>query len=60
VKKPTRAQQLAAALKSCRKRYPHSKKRRSACEREARGKFGAKKASARKGAVKKGVAGKRG
>jgi hypothetical protein len=31
----TRAQKLTRALRSCRKRYAHSKKRRSACERNA-------------------------
>lgn len=31
----TKAQKLARALSSCRKRYKHSKKRRSSCERQA-------------------------
>jgi hypothetical protein len=44
-KKPTRAQLLAAALKKCKKKYNHSKHRRTVCERQARKKYGAKKAS---------------
>jgi hypothetical protein len=40
----TRAQELAKALKACK---PKRKKRRAACESQAREKFGAKKASAR-------------
>jgi len=47
VSKPlTRAQKLTKALKSCRAHWRHSKKRRAACERQARRTFGAKKASA--------------
>jgi hypothetical protein len=38
--KPTRAQLLASALKSCRKK--HSKPRRLACEKQARKRYGAK------------------
>jgi hypothetical protein len=56
-KPPTRAQQLTKALTSCHKRFPKSKKRRGACERQARAKYGAKKASkktAKKTAKKKG------
>lgn len=40
----TRAQKLAAALKTCKKKYKN-KKKRIACERQARKKYGAKKAS---------------
>jgi hypothetical protein len=50
--KPTaaqlRAKKLAVALASCRKRYKHAKKKRAACEKTARHKYGpvkAKKAS---------------
>ncbi len=50
-KSPTKAQKLASALKACRKR--RSKKKRVACERAARKKYGAspakKKPAARKG-----------
>jgi hypothetical protein len=46
----TRAQKLAKALKTCKARWKHSKKRRTACERQARKAYGAKKPSAsRKG-----------
>jgi hypothetical protein len=38
-KPPTRAQRLASALKTCRKRYKPGK-RRAACERQARKKYG--------------------
>jgi hypothetical protein len=38
----TRAQKLAAALKSCRKDHARSKSKRVACERAARKKYGAK------------------
>jgi hypothetical protein len=34
--KPTRAQQLAKALKACRKKYAKNKHKRLACERQAR------------------------
>ncbi len=53
VKKPTRAQLLAKALKSCHKRYPKAKARRGACERQARGKYGASKASSKRASAKK-------
>ena len=43
-KKPTRAEQLAKALKTCHRRFPHAKKRRSACERKAQRRFGIKRA----------------
>jgi hypothetical protein len=42
--KATRAQLLAKALAACRKRYKHSHARRAACERQARKRYGAKKA----------------
>jgi hypothetical protein len=41
--KPTRAQLLASALKACRKK--HSKPKRLVCERQARKRYGAKKAA---------------
>jgi DNA-binding beta-propeller fold protein YncE len=40
----TRAQKLAKALKECRKKHKHSKKKRVACERRARAKYGPKHA----------------
>jgi hypothetical protein len=40
-KQLTNAQKLAKALASCRKRYRHSRKRRAACERQARRAYGA-------------------
>jgi hypothetical protein len=58
-KKPTRAELLAKALKTCHKRYPKSKQRRGACERQARAKYGAKKAPAKKGAKKSAKGGGR-
>jgi hypothetical protein len=45
----TRAQKLAAALKSCRK-LKH-KKQRAACEKQAQKRYGAKKESAKKSSV---------
>ncbi len=53
-KKLTRAQKLKRALASCRKRFKHSKARRSSCERKARKLYGPKKHK-RKG---KGAGGK--
>jgi hypothetical protein len=48
VKPPTKAQRLSKALKSCRSKYKAKKKKRAACERSARKKFGTKaKAKAR-------------
>jgi hypothetical protein len=41
-KKPTRAQLLAKALASCRKRYKHNKHRRASCERSARHRYAPK------------------
>ena len=40
-----RAQKLAAALKTCKKKYGKSKKKRAACEKQSRKKYGAKKSS---------------
>jgi hypothetical protein len=40
VKPLTAAQKLAAKLHACRKRYPHSKRRRGSCERAARRAYG--------------------
>jgi hypothetical protein len=45
---PAVESKLTKALKSCRKRFAHSKKRRGACEAKARRQFGAKKAGAKK------------
>jgi DNA-binding beta-propeller fold protein YncE len=47
----TRAQKLAKALKSCRARYRHAKKKRSSCELRARKTYGPRK---HKAAKKKG------
>jgi DNA-binding beta-propeller fold protein YncE len=41
----TRAQKLARALSSCRKRYGRSRRRRAACEHRARGRYGRQAAS---------------
>jgi DNA-binding beta-propeller fold protein YncE len=61
----TQAQKLKQALRSCRKRYAHSKKRRAACERKARKRYGerhTKKKAGRKAkaGVSNGRAGRRG
>jgi DNA-binding beta-propeller fold protein YncE len=40
----TKAQKLAKALKSCRKKFKHAKTKRVACEKQARKKYGTKKA----------------
>ncbi len=52
--KPTRAQLLAKALKSCRKKYAKKteKTRRVACEKAARKKYGPKTKAAKKSAHK--------
>jgi hypothetical protein len=42
--KVTRAQQLAKALKACKKRYAKNKRTRAACEKQARKQYGAKAA----------------
>lgn len=41
----TKAQKLAKALTSCKKKFKHAKKKRVACEKQARKKYGAKKAT---------------
>jgi hypothetical protein len=51
--KLTRPQQLAKALKACRKQFKHSKKKRAACEAKARKKYGAKHKSKKKAKKKK-------
>ena len=38
----TKAQKLAKALQACRKHHRHSKKKRAACERQARKTYGAR------------------
>jgi hypothetical protein len=49
VTKPlTRAQKLAAALKSCKKKYKTQKHKRAACEKQARKKYAAKKSTAKR------------
>ncbi len=53
-KAPTRAQLLAKALKQCRKRYPHAKKRRAACERSAHTRYGPHKKPVKTKKAKKG------
>jgi hypothetical protein len=50
VKKLSRAQHLAKALKSCRSKYKKKKSKRVACEKQARKKYGPK---AKKGSKKK-------
>ena len=40
--KPTRAQRLTKALAACHKKYKHSKRRRTACEKTARKRYGPK------------------
>jgi hypothetical protein len=49
VKPLTAAQKLAAALRLCRKRYPHFRKRRSSCERAAHRTYGPKARSKKSG-----------
>jgi hypothetical protein len=43
VKPPTRAQKLARALARCHKRYAHEKRKRKACEKSARRRYGYRK-----------------
>ncbi len=43
-KKLTRKQKLARALTACRRQHPHSKSTRAACEKQARGRYAARKA----------------
>jgi hypothetical protein len=40
----TKAQKLKKALKACRKKFKHSKKKRASCEKQAHKKYGPKKA----------------
>jgi hypothetical protein len=54
-KPPTRAQKLAKALSSCRARYKKSKRRRAACERQARRQYGAKAKAKKAGAYRKAM-----
>jgi DNA-binding beta-propeller fold protein YncE len=49
----TKAQKLAKALTSCRTKFKHAKKKRAACEKQARKKYGAKKAAKHKTGKKK-------
>jgi hypothetical protein len=48
VKRPSRHEMLVKALRSCRAKHKHNRKRRVACERVAQHAFGTKKASAKK------------
>jgi hypothetical protein len=58
VKKPlTRAQKLSKALKTCRTKFKHKKKKRQVCEKQARKQYGAKKAKKSK-AKKSSASGK--
>jgi hypothetical protein len=43
-KRLTRAQKLSKALKRCKKKYKHAKRKRAKCEKSARHKYAAKKA----------------
>ena len=49
----TRAQKLAKALTACRKKWKHAKKKRAACEAQARKSYGAKKVAKHKAGKKK-------
>jgi hypothetical protein len=46
--KVSRSARLTKALKACRKKFKHSKKKRAACEKKARKKYGVKKAQKKK------------
>jgi DNA-binding beta-propeller fold protein YncE len=49
VKKPqSKAQKLKAAIAACHKKYKHAKKKRAACERKARARYGKAKPKAKK------------
>ena len=52
-KPQTRAQKLAAALKVCKKRYPHSKHKRQACEAHARKLYAPKTKTSKHSSAKK-------
>jgi hypothetical protein len=45
---PMRAEKLARALSSCRKRYRHSRRKRTGCERAARARYGANPTTSQK------------
>jgi hypothetical protein len=49
-----RAKHLKSALASCKKRYPHKKKKRQSCEKSARKAYGARTSSRRKSSRKHG------
>ncbi len=51
--KASRAQLLAKALRKCRKQFTHSKKKRGACEKTARRRYGARKAGKKHGQTAK-------
>jgi hypothetical protein len=51
--KVSKAQQLAKALKKCRTQFKHNKKKRAACEKQARKKYGPKKKAKKKAKKKK-------
>jgi hypothetical protein len=44
-RKPTRAQELAGALKACRRKYGHARAKRATCEKQARRRYAAKTAA---------------
>ncbi len=44
----TRAQKLSKAIKSCRRQHKHAKKKRAACERKARKRYGSRKVNQRR------------
>jgi hypothetical protein len=50
--KETKAQKLKKALKACRKKFKHNKKKRASCEKQAHKKYGPKKAKTKKKSVK--------
>jgi hypothetical protein len=52
-RKLTRAQQLALALKACRKGHEHSRATRAGCERHARRRYGARQAARARYAARK-------
>jgi hypothetical protein len=58
VKPLTRAEKLTRALRRCRKRYVHSRKRRAACERNDRRLYGARR-NAKVGTAKRPTGGAR-
>ncbi|HTZ63360.1 MAG TPA: hypothetical protein VMB51_04595 [Solirubrobacteraceae bacterium] len=50
-KPPTRAQLLASALRACKRSHRHARKKRVACERRARKRYGPKKRTRKPGHV---------